>query len=70
MNQQKRAIAYSIDILAPGLYVWAGDFAIRVGGCIPDDSPYRYPGVIHSCFGIAIILPDHRIFTTYSGKLE
>lgn len=67
-NAEKlRSIAYSMDILAPGFYIWFGDFSYRIGGCIPDDQPYRYPGTIHNRFGVALVLPGYRIFTTYQG---
>jgi hypothetical protein len=68
--EKMRALAYSMDILAPGLYIWAGSVVIRIGGCIPDDTPYRYPGMIHSRIGIAVVLPGYHIFTTYSGTYD
>jgi hypothetical protein len=63
-----RAIAYSMDTLVPGFYVWLGSLTLRVGGCIPDDQPCRYPGTLHSRFGLAIVLPGYHIFTTHTGS--
>ncbi|MFO5492451.1 MAG: hypothetical protein ACLBM6_07885 [Cuspidothrix sp.] len=65
-----RAIAYSMDWLIPGLYIWFFRFAIRFGGGTPDDNPYRYPGKIHSNFGVALVLPGYRILTTYTGNYD
>jgi hypothetical protein len=65
-----RAIAYSMDTLIPGLYAWFGPFTIRLGGCAPDDQPYSYPGTLHSRYGIALVLPGYRIFTTYKGTYD
>ncbi len=64
-NEGLRAIAYSMDLLIPGLYLWFGSIAIRIGGCKPDDRPYRYPGNIHSFAGFGLVLPGYIIFTTY-----
>jgi hypothetical protein len=61
-----RAIAHSMDTLLPGFYVWFGSFTMRIGGCIPDDQPCRYPGTLHSRFGLAIVLPGYHIFTLYN----
>lgn len=69
-EEKMRAVAYSMDILAPGLYFWCGNFVLRLGGYEPDDEPYRYPGTIHSFFGVAVVLPGYRIFTTYSGTYD
>jgi hypothetical protein len=65
--EKKRAIAYSMDTLIPGLYIWLGDFSIRILGTEPDDTPYRYPGVVNSKYGVALVLPGYRILTTYNG---
>jgi hypothetical protein len=70
MSQSLRSIAYSMDLLIPGLYIWAGKFGLRIGGARVDDEPYRYPGVIHSPVGIALVLPGYRIFSTYSGSMD
>lgn len=69
-NEQMRAIAYSMDLLIPGLYVWLPAFSIRIGGSVPDDNPYKYPGIIHSATGIALVLPGYRIFSTYQGSYD
>ena len=66
-DESLRAIAYSMDLLLPGFYAWVGKIRIRIGGAEPDDTPYRYPGTIHSPAGIALVLPGYRIFTTYQG---
>jgi hypothetical protein len=64
-----RTIAYNMDLLIPGFYLWAGDLVMQIGGEKPDDRPHRYPGTLHSNFGIAWVLPDYRILTTYRGHL-
>ena len=71
LAERKRVIAYNMDLLIPGLYVWFGDIAWRVfGGSEPDDTPYPYPGMLNSKFGIALVLPGYRIFTTYQGSYD
>jgi hypothetical protein len=65
-----RAIAYSMDTLVPGFYVWLGSLTLRFGGCIPDDQPCRYPGTLHSRIGLAIVLPGYHLFTTYTGSYD
>jgi hypothetical protein len=62
---KKRAIAYSIDTLTPGFYLWLGNFSIRLFGTEPDDTPYRYPGTVNSKYGVALVFPGYHIFTTY-----
>ncbi|YAG17845.1 hypothetical protein NSTC745_07248 [Nostoc sp. DSM 114161] len=69
-NEAMRAIAYSMDLLIPGLYIWLLGFSFRIGGSVPDDMPYKYPGKIHSNAGIALVLPGYRIFTTYQGTYD
>jgi hypothetical protein len=69
-DNKLRAIAYSMDTLVPGFYVWLGPVKFQVGGCEPDDDPYRYPGTIHSRFGIALVLPGYHIFTTYRDSFD
>jgi uncharacterized protein YfaP (DUF2135 family) len=69
-QEAMRAIAYSMDVLIPGLYVWWGSFVLRIGGTTPDDQFDRYPGEIHSNSGIALILPRYLIFTTYQGSYD
>jgi hypothetical protein len=69
-NEGKRAIAYSMDLLIPGLYIWLGSGTIRLFGAKPDDTPYKYPGVLNSNYGIALVLPGYRIFTTYNSSYD
>lgn len=69
-ENQLRAITYSMDLLIPGLYFWSPYFNIRIGGSVPDDDPYKYPGIIHSSMGIALVLPGYKIFTTYQGSYD
>jgi hypothetical protein len=69
-KEKMRAIAYSMDLLLPGLYIWLPGFSIRLGGSVPDDNPYKYPGTIHSISGIALVLPGYKIFTTYQGSYD
>ncbi len=68
-NERKRSIAYSMDLLIPGLYVWLGSFTIRLFGAEPDDKPHKYPGMLNSKYGVALVLPDYRIFTTYTESI-
>ncbi|WP_256871722.1 hypothetical protein [Nostoc sp. TCL26-01] len=36
-KEKMRAIAYSMDLLLPGLYLWLpGGFSLRLGGDLPD----------------------------------
>jgi hypothetical protein len=70
LQENIRAIAYSMDLLIPGFYFWCPYFTIRIGGAIPDDNPYKYPGKIHSSIGIGIVLPGYKIFTTYQGSYD
>jgi hypothetical protein len=65
-----RAIAYSIDLLIPGFYLWLGKFSLRIGGAQPDNTPYKYPGKIHSAAGVALVLPGNFILTSYKGSLD
>jgi hypothetical protein len=37
IGEKKRVIAYSMDLLIPGLYIWLGIFTLRIGGEVPDD---------------------------------
>jgi hypothetical protein len=64
-DEQLRAIAYSMDTLIPGLYLWFGAIKIRIGGSLPEPT---YPGTIHSKAGIALVLPNYRIYSTYQGS--
>jgi hypothetical protein len=65
-----RAITYSMDTLVPGFYAWFGSFTIQIGGCTPNDQPYPYPGTLHSHYGLALVLPGYRIFTTYKDTYD
>jgi hypothetical protein len=70
VSECKRSIAYSMDLLIPGLYVWAGNYTLRVFGETPDDKPYKYPGTLNSNYGIALVLPSYQIFTTYKDSYD
>jgi hypothetical protein len=69
-DEKKRAIAYSMDTLIPGLYLWLGNFSVRLFGEEPVDSPYKYPGTLNSRFGIALVFPGYRIFTNYKSSYD
>jgi hypothetical protein len=62
-----RAIAYSMDALIPGLYIWLGPLKLRMGGSLPEEN---YPGTIHSRGGVALVLPGYRIWSTYQGTYD
>ncbi|WP_310410799.1 hypothetical protein [Chamaesiphon sp. OTE_8_metabat_110] len=64
VSERKRAIAYSMDLLIPGLYIWIGSYTLRLFGEKPDDTPYRYPGMLNSRYGVALVVHGYRIFTT------
>ncbi len=64
---QMRAIAYSLDTLIPGLYIWLGVLKIRIGGSLPEQN---YPGTIHSPIGMALVFPRYRIYSTYQGSYD
>jgi hypothetical protein len=66
-SDRRRAIAYSMDALVPGLYLWFGPVHLRIGGAQPEE---RYPGVVHSNAGIALVLPGYRIWSTYQGSYD
>ena len=66
-NERLRAIAYSMDALIPGFYLWSGALKIRIGGSLPEPT---YPGTIHSKAGIALVLPNYRIYSTYQGSYD
>ncbi|BAZ71389.1 hypothetical protein NIES4106_61860 (plasmid) [Fischerella sp. NIES-4106] len=70
LQEKIRIIAYSMDLLIPGFYFWCPFFTIKIGGAIPDDDPYRYPGTIHDSTGIALVLPGYKIFTTYQSSYD
>lgn len=66
-NVQLRAIAYSLDALIPGFYLWLRPLKIRLGGSSLEDT---YPGTIHSPVGIALVLPGYHIYSTYRGSYD
>ena len=70
VSESLRSIAYSMDLLIPGLYLWLGNFVLKIGGAKPGNKPYRYSGTIHSPVGIALVLPGYRIFSTYSDTYD
>lgn len=71
LNEVKlRDIAYSMDLLITGFYLWSPWLIIKIGGSTPDDIPYRYPGVINSHIGFAIVLPHYKIVTTHRGSFD
>lgn len=59
-----RDIAYCMDALVPGFYIWWGNSVVRLGGCKAEPT---YPGTIHDSWGMTIVLPGYQIFTTYQG---
>jgi len=65
--EQRRAIAYSMDTLIPGLYIWFHNLHFRIGG---SQAETTYPGTLHSEIGIAIVLPGYRIFTSYQDSYD
>ncbi|KAM3090713.1 hypothetical protein ACKFKF_34365 [Phormidesmis sp. 146-12] len=67
VDEPLRAIAYSMDALIPGLYIWVGAFKLRIEGSLPEEN---YPGTLHSFAGIAIALPGYQIYTTYHGSYD
>lgn len=62
-----QAIAYSLDALIPGVYIWAGPIKLRIGGSQPEEN---YTGTIHSDVGIALVLPGYRIYSTYQDSYD
>ena len=67
INPQMRAIAYSLDTLIPGLYIWLGALKIRIGGSLTEES---YPGKIQTPIGMAFVLPGYRIYSTYQSSYD
>ena len=67
LDLQMRSIAYSLDTLIPGIYIWLGALKIRIGGSEPEEN---YPGTIHSPIGIALVFPGYRIYSTYQGSYD
>lgn len=68
--EQDRVIAFNIDLLHPGIYLWALGFTLRIGGHLPDDTPYCYPGRLNSRFGAAIVLPNGWLWCSDRKTLE
>lgn len=62
LNVSRRDLAYGMDCLVPGFYLWLGRFSVCLGGCEAEES---YPGTVHGRAGVAVILPNYRIWTTY-----
>lgn len=62
-----RAIAYSLDALIPGFYIWLGPIKLRLSGSQPEEN---YSGTIHSNVGIALVLPGYRIYSTYQDSYD
>jgi hypothetical protein len=69
-KEKMRAIAYSMDLMFPGLYIWFFGLSFRIGGETPDDDPYKYPGMINAPIGIGLVLRGYKIFTTYRGSYD
>ena len=67
VNPQLQAIAYSLDCLIPGFYLWLGPIKLRLGGSAAEET---YPGAIHSKAGIAMVLPGYHIYSTYQGSYD
>jgi hypothetical protein len=67
IDHQLKAIAYSLDALIPGLYIWCGPIKMRLGGSLSEEN---YSGTIHSVFGIALVLPGYEIYSTYQGSYD
>lgn len=66
-SERMRSIAYSMDTLVPGFYLWLGPIKVRLGGTEAEDN---YPGTIHSSAGMAVVLPGYRIYSTYQGEYD
>lgn len=67
VSEQLKAIAYSMDALIPGFYLWFGSLCIRIGG---SEAEENYSGTIHSFAGMALVLPSYRIYSTYQGSYD
>lgn len=65
--ERLRAIAYSMDALITGLFIWYGPLKIRLGGSEAEET---YSGTIHSFAGMALVIPGYRIFSTYQGSYD
>ncbi len=62
-----KAIAYSLDALIPGIYLWCGPIRVRLWGSLPEEN---YSGTIHSLMGMALVLPGYRIYSTYQDSYD
>ncbi|MGV0024406.1 hypothetical protein [Phormidesmis priestleyi] len=62
-----KVFAYSMDALIPGLYFWCGFIKLRIGG---SPAELTYPGTLHSRIGIALVLANYRIHSTYRGSYD
>ena len=67
VDPKLQAIAYSLDCLVPGFYLWLGPLKMRIGGSAAEET---YPGTLHSSAGIAVVLPGYRIYSTYQGDYD
>jgi hypothetical protein len=67
LNVPRQNLAYSMDCLIPGLYLWFGRRSICIGGC---EAEPDYPGTVHSFAGLALVLPNYQIWTTYQGDYD
>lgn len=53
--QRLKAIAFSMDALIPGLFIWFG--SLKIGS----EAEETYSGTIYSFAGMALVLPGYRI---------
>ncbi|MGD1939274.1 MAG: hypothetical protein ACFCA4_17235 [Cyanophyceae cyanobacterium] len=56
-----------MDCLVPGFYVWLGWFSVCFRSCEAEDN---YPGTIYEAVGVALVIQNHRIWTTYKGGYD
>ncbi len=57
----KRDLAWCLDALIPGVYLWIGDRVWAIGGSEAESS---YPFTIKNGIGFAVILPNLEQFAT------
>ena len=55
MSLKQKSLAYSLDALYPGFYIWFFNLYIRIGG---EDCPSDYNYVIPTKVGLGIVLPN------------
>lgn len=67
LSRSRRDLAYGMDCLVPGFYLWFGRLSICLGGCEAEED---YPGTVHGGAGMALVLPHYRIWTTYRGDYD